>query len=321
MSLAEAPPIAFPRELDGVMDQLRQARIDWRAAHDRHVEHGPRFPSRRALERVLRELGAALFPLRLGPPELTAHNENAFVAATLESVLSQLSAQIGIELRARFPGIGPIEEGREADRIIGAFAAQLPPIRRALDADLQAAYAGDPSARSVDEVLFAYPSYSAVIHHRLAHALHRLGAPLVARSIAEIAHGQTGVDIHPGAKIGESFFIDHGTGVVIGETAEIGDRVRLYQGVTLGGEPGEATETRVSDRRPRRHPRLDDDVVVHAGTVIVGPVTIGARARLDGNLWIRRDIPADSHVEALLVRVVAPEPTGNDCGRSSRSNW
>ena len=104
MPLAEAPPIAFPRELDGVIENLRRARIDWRAAHDRHVEHGPRFPSRRALERVLRELGAALFPLRLGPPELTAQNENAFVAATLESVLSQLSAQIGIELRATFPG-------------------------------------------------------------------------------------------------------------------------------------------------------------------------------------------------------------------------
>jgi len=306
MSLAEAAPIAFPRELDGVIDQLRKARNDWRAAHDRHIEHGLRFPSRRALERVLRELGAALFPLRLGPPELTPQNENAFVAATLESVLSQLSAQIGIELRATFPGIESIEEGREADRIIGAFAALLPAIRRALDADLEAAYAGDPSARSVDEVLFAYPSYSAVIHHRLAHALHRLGAPLVARSIAEIAHAQTGVDIHPGATIGARFFIDHGTGVVIGETAEIGDRVRLYQGVTLGGEL-QALPAPTWGVPPRRHPRLEDDVVVHAGTAIVGPVTIGARSRLEGNLWIRRDIPADSIVEALLVRVTSTE--------------
>jgi serine O-acetyltransferase len=306
MTIAPAShQIAFPRDIDLVIDALQAARLEWRGAHDRHTENGVHFPSRRALERILRELGAALFPLRLGPPELTARNENGFVAATLESVLSQLGAQIGIELRVTYPEITSIEEGMEADRILGAFAAQLPDIRRRLDADLEAAFDSDPAATSVDELLFSYPSIAAVIHHRLAHALHVLGAPLVARIIAELAHGQTGVDIHPGATIGRSFFIDHGTGVVIGETAVIGHRVRLYQGVTLGGEPHDHRLTAAPDARPRRHPLLEDDVVIYPGTAIIGPVTIGARTRIDGNLWIRRDVPADTIVSAPEPRITA----------------
>lgn len=227
--------IDFPRELGIVVEGLRKARLDWRASHARHAERGIQFPSQQALRRILRELGTALFPLRLGPPELTAANENAWVEATLESTVSQLAAQIAIELRVAQPGIDSVAEAVEIDRIIGAFAASLPDIRRALDADVEAGYANDPAARSVDEVLLSYPSLSAIIHYRIAHRLYELGAPLVARVIAEIAHADTGIDIHPGAQIGHSFFIDHGTGIVIGETATIGNRVRLYQGVTLGG--------------------------------------------------------------------------------------
>ncbi|MEI9926727.1 MAG: serine O-acetyltransferase EpsC [Sphingomonas sp.] len=293
-----------------VVDGLQQARLDWRAGHARHAERGIQFPSRRALARILRELGAALFPLRLGPPELTTGNENAWVEATLESILSQLGAQIGLELRIARAGIGSIEEGREAERIVGAFAASLPGIRRLLDADVEAGYANDPAARSVDEVLLSYPSLAAIIHHRLAHRLHQLGAPLVARVIAEVAHAETGIDIHPGARIGRSFFIDHGTGIVIGETAMIGDRVRLYQGVTLGGEPAPAGAARAQGRdAARRHPAIEDDVVIFAGAVVLGPVTIGARSRIAGNVWLRRDVPPDSVVEA-------PEPVIRPAGGS-----
>ncbi|MCP3733557.1 serine acetyltransferase [Sphingomonas sp. RP10(2022)] len=292
-------PIDIHGGLDGVLDGLERARLDWRRSHARHAERGIAFPSRRALERILRELGAALFPLRLGPPELTAGNENAWVAATLESTLSQLAAQIGLELRITHPGIASHDEGLEAERIIGAFAAGLPGIRRQLDGDVEAGYANDPAARSVDEVLLSYPSLAAIIHHRLAHALHALGAPLVARVIAEVAHAETGIDIHPGARIGRDFFIDHGTGIVIGETAILGDRVRLYQGVTLGGEPAVAAGT---DRavRPdaRRHPRIEDDVVIFAGAVLLGPLTVGARSRITGNVWLRDDVPPDSIAEA-----------------------
>lgn len=292
------PPIDIHRELDAVIDGLKQARVDWRASHARHAERGIQFPARQALRRILRELGTALFPLRLGPPELTAGNENAWVTATLESILSQLAAQIALELRIARRGISSEEEGLEAERIIGGFAASLPDVRRLLDADVEAGYANDPAARSVDEVLLSYPSLSAVIHHRLAHLLHRLGAPLVARVIAEVAHAETGIDIHPGAQIGRSFFIDHGTGIVIGETATIGDRVRVYQGVTLGGEPLAAGAAHANGSGARRHPAIEDDVVIFAGAVLLGPITIGARSRIGGNVWLRRSVSPDSVVEA-----------------------
>jgi serine O-acetyltransferase len=238
-----------------------------------------------------------LFPLRLGPRELNIGNENAYVEATLELILAQLGAQIGIELRLTKAGIDAAAEAEEANRIIGAFAASLPDLRRALDKDIAAGYANDPAARSVDEVLLSYPSIIAVIHYRLAHRLFELGAPIVARIITEIAHAQTGIDIHPGARIGGSFFIDHGTGVVIGETAVIGDRVRLYQGVTLGGEPGRSGEAHATDPRRPRHPVIEDDVVIFAGAAIIGHVRIGARSSIAGNVWLRSDVPPDSIVE------------------------
>ncbi len=287
--------IDFPRELDVVVNKLRQARLDWRAAHARHAEQGIHFPSRQALERITRELGAALFPLRLGPRELHAGNENAFVGATLESILSQLGAQITLEIQLREPDGDAA--ARSAERIIGAFAASLPAIRRLVDSDVEAGYQNDPAALSVDEVLLCYPSILAVIHHRLAHRLHRLGAPIVARIISGIAHSATGIDIHPGASIAPAFFIDHGTGVVIGETSIIGARVRLYQGVTLGGEPFAEGQAHTAGPEQRRHPHVEDDVVIFAGAVIIGPVTIGARSRIAGNVWLRSDVPQDSLVE------------------------
>ncbi|NML90885.1 serine acetyltransferase [Sphingobium sp. TB-6] len=285
--------IEFPRQIDLVVEGLLQARLDWRAGHARHAEQGVYFPSRQALQRISRELAIALFPLRFGPPELTAQNENNYVAAALESTLSQLAAQIRLERGYHQPDSDQQAIAIDVDRAIGIFAARLPAIRRLLDTDVEAGYAADPAARSVDEVLLAYPSLTAVIHHRIAHLLYTLGAPLVARVIAEIAHERTGIDIHPGATIGRSFFIDHGTGVVIGETTIIGDWVRLYQGVTLGGDPD------VEGRRDiLRHPIIEDDVVIHANASVIGRVKIGAGSRIGGNLWLRQDVPPGSIVEA-----------------------
>lgn len=303
-------PIDIHRGLDPVIDALQAARLDWRTAYARHAEHGIQFPSRRALTKILRQLGAALFPLRLGPPELNASNENAWVAGTLESTLSQLGAQVALELRIATPGITPHDEGIEAERIVGTLAAALPALRRQLDADVEAGFANDPAARSVDEVLLSYPSLGAIIHHRIAHRLHHAGAPLVARVIAQIAHGETGVDIHPAAQIGRSFFLDHGTGVVIGETAVIGDRVRLYQGVTLGGDPQAVGAPRDGIAGERRHPRLEDDVVIFPGAVLLGPITVGARSQIGGTVWLRHDVPPDSIVEASepAVRPHSPGP-------------
>lgn len=285
--------IEFPQQIDLVVEGLHQARLDWRAGHARHAEQGVYFPSRQALQRISRELAIALFPLRFGTPELTAQNENNYVAAALESTLSQLAAQIRLEHGYHEPDSDQQAIAIDIDRAIGIFAARLPAIRRLLDTDVEAGYAADPAARSVDEVLLAYPSLTAVIHHRIAHLLYTLGAPLVARVIAEIAHERTGIDIHPGATIGRSFFIDHGTGVVIGETTIIGDRVRLYQGVTLGGDPDVEGHHDIL-----RHPIIEDDVVIHANTSVIGRVKIGAGSRIGGNLWLRQDVPPGSIVEA-----------------------
>ena len=171
--------------------------------------------------------------------------------------------------------------------IVRQFGAELPKVREALDLDVTAAYQGDPAAHSADEVLLCYPGVTAMIHHRLANVLYRLGVPMLARMVAEIAHADTGIDIHPGATIGRSFFIDHGTGVVIGETAIIGDRVR-HQMVTLGAKrfpPGENGELK---KGLPRHPLIEDDVVIYAGATILGRITIGKGSTIGGNVWLTR---------------------------------
>jgi serine O-acetyltransferase len=282
--------IDFPREIGSVVASLREARLEWRAGHARHAEHGVRFPSRGALKRILRELSAALFPLRLGPPELTAGNENAWVDATLETLLDQLAAQIVLELDLATPEVRDRAAAERAIAITGTLAGRLPAIRRLLDRDVEAAYRADPAARSVDEVLLRYPSIAAVIPYRIAHALHREGAPIVARTITEIAHQRTGIDIHPGARIGPGLFIDHGTGVVIGETAVLGRDVHLHQGVTLGGA--------LPARDGRRHPRIGDGVVIHPGAVLLGAIEIGDGSIIDANIVLRDDVPPHSFVRA-----------------------
>jgi serine O-acetyltransferase len=289
-------------DIDGVTQELRAARDDWRAAHRNHSEHGDvGFPSRVRLEKIIAALCGALFPLRLGPSFVRAHNEDAFVAETLQTALSRLYGQIRLELGYAKPEIGSDTLERDAARIIGGFAASLPGLRRLLDRDVEAAYAGDPAARSVDEVLLCYPGVLAIVHHRLAHRLYELGAPLIARIVSEIAHGETGIDIHPGARIGESFFIDHGSGVVIGETAVVGNRVRLYQAVTLGARSFPSDETGVLTKGLDRHPIVEDDVVIYAGATILGRVTIGQGAVIGGNVWLTESIPAGSVIHQAFA--------------------
>jgi serine O-acetyltransferase len=180
--------------------------------------------------------------------------------------------------------------------LVGAFAARLPHVRTLLEGDIEAAYRGDPAAKSRAEIMFCYPGVSAIIHHRLAHELYRLGLTLLARVISESAHSATGIDIHPGAQIGERFFIDHGTGVVIGETAIIGDGVRLYQGVTLGAKSFPVDEGGALIKGQARHPVIEDDVVIYAGATILGRVTIGRGATIGGNVWLTRSVAPFSQV-------------------------
>ncbi|AYJ85952.1 serine acetyltransferase [Sphingomonas paeninsulae] len=293
-----------PNHLDisGVIIGLRSARDEWRAAHQRHAELGTHgFPSRRSLDRIVGAIGAALFPLRLGPPELNPDNEDAFVEATLESALSQLGAQVRLNLIYAHRELDALAIEARVNIIVGEFAGALPRLRTVLDSDVQAAYLGDPAARSVDEVLLCYPCLIAVIHHRIAHELYRLGAPLVARIISEIANSRTGIDIHPGAIIGHSFFIDHGTGVVIGETAVIGNNVRLYQAVTLGAKsfPSEA-DGRLT-KGIARHPIVEDNVIIYSGATILGRVTIGQGSVIGGNVWITTDVPQGTTVAVSVA--------------------
>ena len=290
-------------QLDDVLSGLKTVRDRWRGAHPRNREHGSAvFPARRTLQEVMEILCGVLFPLRLGPSYVRAENEDAYVAETLENGLSHLYGQIRRELGySGNTGADDAAVDAEARRIIGAFAHDLPAIRAMLDGDVKVAFASDPAARSVDEVLLCYPSLLAIIHYRISTRLHRLGAPLVARIIGEIAHTRTGIDIHPGAAIGRNFFIDHGTGVVIGETALIGDRVRLHQSVTLGGPVGPIEEGR---SRPR-HPVIEDDVVIYAGATLLGRITIGARSIIGGNLWVTETVPPDSRLEASPPRTIA----------------
>lgn len=288
---------------------LREAREKWRDRHARNAEYGTHgFPSRRSLDRIVSQIAAAMFPLRLGPPELTRAGEDAFVEATLESALSQLAAQVRLEARYAQQGDWSVVQDQDVDKLVRSFAERLPAIRELLDSDVEAAYDGDPAARSVDEVLLCYPCLIAVIHHRLAHELFLLGAPLVARIIAEIAHSRTGIDIHPGARIGRRFFIDHGTGVVIGETAVIGNNVRLYQAVTLGAKSLTVSQTGAVEVDPARHPIIEDDVVIYAGATVLGRVTVGRGAVLGGNVWVTKDVPPYTTITIASSRAETRAP-------------
>ncbi len=284
--------------LDGIVSGLRAARLAWREPRGRlRADSGGReFPSQESLRGIIKQLCGALFPMRLGPLELREEVEDFYVGHTIGAALDALLHQVCLELE-HLGRPCPSEEVRtRAIEIVREFGAALPQVREALDQDVMAAYQGDPAARSVDEVLLCYPGVMAMVHHRLANVLYRLGAPMLGRIIAEIAHADTGIDIHPGATIGRSFFIDHGTGVVIGETAIIGERVRVYQNVTLGAKrfpPGENGELK---KGLPRHPILEDDVVVYAGATILGRITIGKGSVIGGNVWLTRSVPANSNV-------------------------
>jgi serine O-acetyltransferase len=293
-------------ELDAVVAQLRGARDKWRARQGRDRElRGRELPSREVVRSITGLLSQSLFPMRLGPADLRTEGEDAFVGQTLQQALSALATQVSLELeyRRRRESVEHPAPTRTAEEIVQAFAAALPGVRETLDRDVEAAFHGDPAARSVDEVLLCYPGITAVIHHRLAALLFRLDAQLIARVMAQLAHADTGIDLHPGAQIGPAFFIDHGTGVVVGETAIIGANVRLYQAVTLGARrfPRDASGALVKGLP--RHPIVEDDVVIYAGATILGRITIGRGSVIGGNVWLTHDVPAGSVVtqESLLA--------------------
>ena len=295
MSAPDPDPVA---ELSDVVAGLRSARQRWRLAHRRGNEAGAReLPSREALAELIALLSGALFPMRLGPPDLQPEGEDYYVGHTLGVALGRLRQQVVLELRheARQRGQAAPAETLAAERV-GHFARRLPQVRELLDSDVIAAYQGDPAARSVDEVLLCYPGLRALTSHRLAHELYLLGLPLIARVIAEQAHSQTGIDIHPGARIGPGCFIDHGTGVVIGETAVLGRGVRIYQNVTLGAKSIPTDSQGHATKGAPRHPVVEDDVVIYAGATVLGRITLGRGSVIGGNVWLTRSVPPGSRI-------------------------
>ena len=316
--LAPARPVPPPSSasphaswnLDDVVAGLRAVRERWRLAQNRQLEYGGReLPSREALRGIVDGLRGALFPMRLGPADLRQENEDFYVGHTLDAALHALADQVALELAYQLrhgrPGVDASPDA--AVRIVRDFAAALPQIRALLDSDVEAAYHGDPAAGSVDEVVLCYPGILAIIHHRLAHRLYRLGVPLIARIVSELAHSATGIDIHPGAEIGGRFFIDHGTGVVIGETAVIGQGVRLYQAVTLGAKRFPVSADGSLEKGLARHPIVEDDVVIYAGATILGRIVIGRGSSIGGNVWLTHSVPPGSHVSQASLHQQAGE--------------
>lgn len=283
-------------DVDSIVAELRALRLASLESRNRH-DRPPRLPSRRILADVAEGLSAAMFPNRLGSSELADEGVDHYVGHTLNMTLRELMVQIQHELHYN-SGLEVLddEDRVKSVAITQAFAKQLPQIRRLLESDIKAAYEGDPAARNIDEVLVCYPGIRAIMLYRLAHVLHGLGVPLIARMISEIAHSATGIEIHPGAQIGGSFFIDHGTGVVIGETAIIGQNVRLYQAVTLGAKRFPVDENGALIKGNLRHPIVEDDVVIYAGATILGRITIGRGSTIGGNVWLTHSVPPGSNI-------------------------
>ena len=315
----------YPREDQGSANETPSARWNLDAIvselrFSREVSHNIRpkgvlrqAPSRDALSLILEQLSAALFPTHYSQSELGRENIDYFVGDTLNRALVTLVEQVHRSLLFSGDVRSHDEVYNHASAIVRDFAAELPSIRGILVGDVRAAYHGDPAASNLYEILLGYPGATASIYHRLAHSLYRRGAPLVARLISHIAHSKTGIDIHPGADIGPNFFIDHGTGVVIGETTIIGARVRIYQAVTLGARSFPTDDSGSLVKGGARHPIIEDDVVIYAGATILGRVTIGRGSTIGGNVWLTRSVPPNSHVSQAEARNSERADPGDSC--------
>ncbi len=264
-----------------------------------HLE-GKDLPSKQAVIEVLEDLLAIIFPGYLGKAEIAKSNTRYFLGNTLHSIYYRLVEEVEKSLKYVCRRVKKCPKDvclRRAQVVVKELLEKIPEIRALLRGDIQAAYDGDPAAKSADEVILSYPCVLAIATYRMAHELYTRGVPLVPRIMSEHAHSITGIDIHPGAKIGKNFFIDHGTGVVIGETAEIGDNVKIYQGVTLGALSFPKDEKGRIIKGRKRHPTVGNNVVIYSGATLLGGETvIGDDAVIGGNVWITSPIPSGTKV-------------------------
>jgi serine O-acetyltransferase len=280
------------------------------AATESHVSHLDRepLPSTAEVVKILAALQELLFPGFFGAQGLSGERLRQNVVTKMK----WLEQSLGEQIRRAFHHCGDFQPtlDKTPEEITADFLLDLPRIRRVLATDVQAAYQGDPAASSRDEVISSYPSIVAVMTYRLANALHLLNVPLIPRIMTEHAHACTGIDLHPATTVGEAFFIDHGTGVVIGGTAVIGNRVKIYQGVTLGAFSFPKDKDGNLIRDTKRHPTIEDDVVIYAGATILGGSTvIGKGSAIGGNVWLTKSVPPFSKVaqDTPKLRIITPE--------------
>ena len=265
---------------------------------------GRRLPNRSVIIDIVRDLKSNVFPGYFSTDTSATIFPEYYVGHRLNDIYDRLKNQIEIALL--YHGEEPEEAAARADRTTCGFFEQLPEIQRLLLTDVQAGFDGDPAAKSKEEIIFSYPGLFAIYVYRLAHVLYKEEIPFIPRVMSEYAHGRTGIDINPGATIGEYFFIDHGTGVVVGETTEIGNNVKLYQGVTLG-----ALSTRMGQQlaNVKRHPTIRDNVTIYSNsTVLGGETVVGENTIIGGNTFITESIPANTKVSAKSPELVIKKP-------------
>ncbi|MBT0160401.1 serine acetyltransferase [Candidatus Bathyarchaeota archaeon A05DMB-2] len=283
----------LPKLVDAMMENYRTI-----GGMD-HLE-GRDLPSKKVVIEVLEDLFTVLFPGYLGKADVTKANIKYFLGTTLTSIYDRLTEEVKKSLKYICRKIQVCPEDicqQRAQVVVKELLEKLPEIRAMLSGDIQAAYDGDPAAVSTEEVILSYPCVLAITTYRIAHELYVRGVPLIPRIMSEHVHSLTGIDIHPGAKIGKNFFIDHGTGVVIGETTEIGDNVKLYQGVTLGALSFPKDEKGRVIKGRKRHPTIGNNVVIYSGATLLGAdAVIGDNVVIGGNVWITTQVASDTQI-------------------------
>lgn len=261
-------------------------------------------PSRIAIESACADLMSLMFPGFRSEGLVSSED----LAETTRTSVKSLYARLKTEMCRSLGKVPPSQDAEaKADEFLESFFSELPRLRRILWTDIDAAYEGDPAAKSYEEIVLAYPALEAIAIQRMAHVLYAKNLPLIPRIMTEWAHSRTGIDIHPGAQIASHFFIDHGTGVVIGETCEIGSRVKLFHGVTLGARSFQKDEHGRIKKGGKRHPKVEDDVTIYPNsTVLGGETVIGARSTIGGNVFLVQSVPPDSLVyyEEKQLRIV-----------------
>jgi len=279
--------------MKSVLNDLAQPESYKKVYHQ--LNHQVPMPSIEDLSEIMNLLKTVLFPGSFGISEVTPDNMEYYLGANLDKLIRLLEEQIKrgycFSCLEKDANICHKCEFKAHDAVLN-FIGKLPKLRYLLAKDVDAAYIGDPAAKSRSEIIFCYPSIITLIHHRIAHELLLEDIPIIPRIISEMAHSKTGIDIHPGATISEGFFVDHGTGTVIGETCVIGKNVRLYHGVTLGAKSFPLDKDGNPLKGMPRHPVVEDDVIIYSGSTILGRVTIGKGAVIGGNMWVTKDILA-----------------------------